>query len=131
VHPVDDLSILDTTKRLCGIEPDDTDYDIEITVHINSIFFVLQQLGVGPEEGFMIFSKDEKWSQFIGMEQMNAVISYMGLRVRMLFDPPPTGPATEAMERQAGQLEWRLNIQAEGVKWEEVSKIYSAQTASN
>ncbi len=128
---MDDLSILDTTKRLCGIEPDDTDYDPEITVHINSIFFVLQQLGVGPEEGFFILDKEAKWSEFIGMEQIAAVISYMGLRVKMLFDPPPTGPATEAMERQAGQLEWRLNIQAEGVKWEEQSRIYSAQTASN
>lgn len=126
-----DLSILDTTKRLCGIEPDDTDYDIEIVAHINSIFFVLQQLGVGPAAGFMILGKDEKWSQFIGTEQMNAVISYMGLRVRMLFDPPPTGPATEAMERQAGQLEWRLNIYAEGVKWDEMLRISSAQTALN
>jgi hypothetical protein len=125
-----DLSILETTKRLCGIEPDDTDYDPEIIVHINSIFFVLQQLGVGPEEGYMILSKDELWSQFIGTSQILAVISYMGLRVRMLFDPPPTGPATEAMERQAAQLEWRLNIQAEGVKWEELSKIYLAQTES-
>lgn len=128
---MDDLSILDTTKRLCGIEPDDTSYDIEIVAHINSIFFVLQQLGVGPEEGFLMFDNTAKWSEFTGMESIAAVISYMGLRVKMLFDPPPTGPATEAMERQAGQLEWRLNIHAEGVKWEEMSKIYSAQTASN
>lgn len=125
-----DLSILDTTKRLCGIEPDDTDYDTEIVVHINSIFFVLQQLGVGPAEGFFILDKEAKWSDYIGTDQIAAVISYMGLRVKMLFDPPPTGPATEAMERQAGQLEWRLNIHAEGVKWEEMSATYSEQMVS-
>jgi hypothetical protein len=125
---LNDLSILDTTKRLCGIEPDDTDYDTEIVVHINSIFFVLKQLGVGPETGFIIFDKTTNWSEFIGAGEIAAVISYMGLRVKMLFDPPPTGPATEAMERQAGQLEWRLNIHAEGVKWEELLRISSAQT---
>ena len=128
---MDDLSILDTTKRLCGIEPDDTDYDVEIIAHINSIFFVLNQLGVGPEEGFLIFDKTTKWSEYIGMESIAAVISYMGLRVKLLFDPPPTGPATEAVERQAGQLEWRLNIHTEGVKWEEASKIYSLNAGSS
>jgi hypothetical protein len=126
---LDDLSILETTKRLCGIEPDDTDYDIEIITHINSIFFVLQQLGVGPAAGFLILDKDAKWSSYIGTDQIAAVISYMGLRVKVLFDPPPTGPATEAVERQIRELEWRLNIQAEGVKWDEMLAIYSAQTA--
>jgi hypothetical protein len=128
--PVDDLSILETTRRQCGLEPDNTDYDIELITHINSMFFVLQQLGVGPEEGFLIFDDTAKWSDFIRLDQIAAVISYMGLRVRMLFDPPPTGPATEAMERQAGQLEWRLNIHAEGVKWDELSRIYSQKAAS-
>lgn len=127
---MDDLSILETTRRQCGLEPDNTDYDIELITHINSMFFVLQQLGVGPEEGFVIFDSTAKWSDFIQMEKIAAVISYMGLRVRMLFDPPPTGPATEAMERQAAQLEWRLNIHAEEVKWDELSKISSQQTVS-
>lgn len=127
---MDDLSILETTKRQCGIEPDNTDYDIEIITHINSMFFVLQQLGVGPEEGFVIFDATTKWSDFIQLDKIAAVISYMGLRVKMLYDPPPTGPATEALERQAGQLEWRLNIHAEEVKWDELSRIYSQQTVS-
>lgn len=127
---MDNLSILETTKRLCGIEPDDIDYDTEIVLHINTVFFVLQELGVGPAEGFLILDGTTKWSEFIQMESIAGVISYMGLRVKMLFDPPPTGPATEAMERQAGMLEWRLNIHAEGVKWDEASKIYSLRTES-
>jgi hypothetical protein len=125
-----DLSILETTKRLCGIEPDDTDYDTEFVVHINTVFFVLQQLGVGPADGFFILDKEAKWSEFIGTEQNPAVITYMGLRVKILFDPPPTGPATEAVERQIGQLEWRLNIQAEGVKWDEMLKLSLLQMES-
>lgn len=127
---MDDLSILDTTKLQCGIEPDNTDYDVEIMAHINTVFFVFQQLGLGPEEGYLIFDKNAKWGDYIGMDQIAGVISLMGLRVRLLYDPPQTGPATEAMERRCTELEWRLNIHAEGVKWEEALKLYSLQKVS-
>lgn len=116
---MDNDSILDVTKRQLGLDPEDATFDLDIITHINSIFFVLQQLGVGPSSGFSIVDKDDKWTTFIGEDQINAVKSYMGLRVRLLFDPPPTGPSTEAMERQASQMEWRLNVHMEGVKWEE------------
>ena len=48
----------------------------------------------------------------------------------MLFDPPATGPATQAMERQATHLEWLLNIDAEEVKWESAQEMYLASTVS-
>lgn len=127
---MDDLSILDTTKLQCGIEPDVTDYDVEFIAHINTVFFVFQQLGLGPEEGFLIFDKNAKWGDYIGMDQIAGVISLMGLRVRLLYDPPTTGPATEAMERRCTELEWRLNIHAEGVKWEEALTMYSLRKVS-
>jgi hypothetical protein len=117
---VDEDSILDVTKQLCGIaDPDDTSYDLEIITHINTVFFVLRSLGVGPVNGFSITSNAAKWTEFTGEEDIHAVRTYMGLKVRMLFDPPATGPATQAMERQASHLEWLLNIDAEGVKWDE------------
>ena len=112
-------SILDTVKRQVGVDPEDASFDDEIMVHINSNFFVLHQLGVGPIEGYMITSQANKWSEFIGVENLAAVKTYMGLKVRLVFDPPATGPATEAMERQAGQLEWRLTVHMEGVRWGE------------
>ena len=116
---MDNDNILETTKRICGVDPEDDSFDLEIITHINSTFFVLQQLGVGPVNGFFVADGTELWSEFAGAEQINAVRTYMGLKVKLIFDPPPTGPTTEAMERQAGQLEWRLNIHMEGVKWEE------------
>lgn len=119
-------SILDVTKKLIGIEPEYTDFDLDIITHINSVFFTLQQLGVGPDTGFFITDNTTEWSEFIGSDEINAVKSYMGLRVRLLFDPPATGPATEAMERQAGQMEWRLHIQQEGVyAWQNQSTSFS------
>lgn len=119
---VDD-SILDTTKRQLGLDLEDSSFDSELITHVNSIFFVLNQLGVGPEEGFSIIDRNDKWSAFTGADQIHAVRTYMGLKVRLIFDPPPTGPSTEAMERQANQMEWRLNIHMEGVKWESTSTI--------
>lgn len=125
-----DDSILDVTKRLCMLDPDDTSYDLEIITHINTVFFVLKGLGVGPANGFSIIDKAETWSQFIGESEIHAVRTYMGLKVRMLFDPPATGPATAAMERQASHLEWLLNIDAEGVKWEQAQQTYLLNTVS-
>ena len=126
---VDD-NILSTTKRQCGIEPEDTSYDVELTAHINSIFFVLQQLGIGPAEGFSLIDGTENWTDFIGTDQIAAVRTLMGMRVRMIFDPPPTGPATQAVERLIFEMEWRLNVHMEGVRWDAALATYLASTES-
>jgi hypothetical protein len=110
-------SILDVTKKILGLPPEQTAFDLEIITHINSIFTVLEQLGVGPSGGFFITDNTSKWSEFMGDEAINAVKSYMGLRVRLLFDPPATGPATDAITKQAEMLEWRLHTLMEGVRY--------------
>ena len=74
---MDNDSILDVTKQLCGLDPEDTSYDSEIMVHINTMFFVLMKLGVGPQNGFMILNKEAKWADFIGDQQIHAVKTYM------------------------------------------------------
>jgi len=125
---MDNDSILDTVKRQVFLDPEDTDADEELILHINSTFFVLQQLGVGPEIGYQITGRENKWSEFIGDQYLAAVKTYMGLKVRLIFDPPQTGPLAEAMERQAGQMEWRLNVHMEGVKWAEALATSSVTT---
>ena len=42
-------SILISIKKLLGITKDDTDFDTDIIIHINSVLAVLSQLGVGPD----------------------------------------------------------------------------------
>jgi hypothetical protein len=126
----DNDNILETTKRQCNIDPEDTSFDLEITTHINTTFFILQQLGVGPAEGFSLIDGTEKWSDFVGVDQINAVRTLMGLRVRVIFDPPATGPATEAVERQIKELEFRLNVHMEGVRWDAAQATYSQTTES-
>lgn len=109
-------SILDTTKKLLGLDPDYTPFDLEIITHINSAFFDLQQLGIGPEKGFIIQDREKKWSEFIAGEDINAVRSLMGLKVRLLFDPPATSFHLKAVEDQIAKFEWRLNVHMEGVR---------------
>lgn len=104
-------SILDTTKKALGIAPEYTVFDVDIIMHINSVFSTLQQLGVGPKEGFSIEDKTKLWPEFIGdTKNIEAVRSYMYLRVRLLFDPPATSFAIAAFKEQVQELEWRLNV---------------------
>lgn len=104
-------SILTSTKKILGVAEDYTAFDLDIITHINSVFATLHQLGVGPEEGFMIEGAEELWPTFLGSDpRLNSVKSYMYLRVRVMFDPPATSFALTSMEEQIKQLEWRLQV---------------------
>lgn len=111
-------SILKSTKKTLGLADDYDVFDQDIIMHINSVFSTLTQLGVGPPEGYMIESDKDLWEDFISDDPTyNSIRSYMYLRVRMLFDPPPTSYAIDAMERQIKELEWRLNQNREETEW--------------
>lgn len=107
-------SILTSIKLLLGITEDYEAFDQQIIAHINSVFMILTQLGVGPPEGFMIASKVDTWNEFISDEKkMQLVKSYMYLKVKMLFDPPSTSSVMDSTNRMINEFEWRLNSQAE------------------
>ena len=115
-----DGSILKETKHVLGLGADYTPFDQDVILHINSIFGVLHQLGVGPEEAFYIQDDSIKWSSFVqGSNQINMVKTYMYLRVRLLFDPPTTSFAIKAMEDQIREFEYRLNTVSEETKWQD------------
>lgn len=117
-------SILTSTKKILGIADDYTVFDLDIILHINSVFSTLTQLGVGPTAGFMISDKTTEWVDFLGDDlELNAVKTYIYLRVRMLFDPPATSYAVEAMKEQIKELEWRLNVVREGESWTDPDPI--------
>ena len=58
-------SILTSIKKLLGIAEEYNHFDQDIIIHINSVFSVLTQLGVGPANGFSITDKDATWNDFI------------------------------------------------------------------
>ena len=104
-------SILDSIKKLLGLSAQYTEFDADITIHINSVFSILQQLGVGPEEGFKLTDSDQTWDEFIGdNSNINDVITYVYLKVRLLFDPPTNSSILNAQKELIKELEWRLNV---------------------
>ena len=107
-------SILDSVKKIIGYSPEDDSFDIDIIMHINSTFFTLQQLGVGPDFGYEITGREETWEDFVDdSPNLNAVKSYVAIKVRMTFDPPANAFVLDGLKAQATEYEWRLNIQAE------------------
>lgn len=106
-----DTSILYSIKKLLGIMPDYKQFDTDIIMHINSVFMVLNQLGVGPDKGFRITDSTSKWTDYISdTDNLDAVKSYIHLKVKIIFDPPLSGTVMEAHKQMIAELEWRLNI---------------------
>lgn len=109
-------SILTSIKKMLGPSAEDTHFDPDITMHINTVLMDLGQLGVGPEEGFAISGASETWNDFIpeaDLIKLEGVKSYVYLRVRLLFDPPINSAVIESINKQIDKLEWRLNVAAE------------------
>lgn len=104
-------SILTSVKKLLGITEDYEHFDTDIITHINSVFMILTQIGVGPEDGFSITDKTSTWSDFLPDGQnIEAVKTYMYMKVKLLFDPPLSSAVMECMNRSISEMEWRLNI---------------------
>jgi len=104
-------SILLNVKKILGIAPDYTEFDVDIMTHINSVFSTLTELGIGPVEGFAIKDATDMWADFLEDDlRLNNVRSYMYLRVRLLFDPPMHSYLVTAMQEQIRELEWRINV---------------------
>lgn len=104
-------SILTSVKKMLGIAEEYTHFDADLIVHINTVFNVLTQLGVGPSEGFYIEDDTYEWSDFTNdAVQLQMVKSYMGMKVKMMFDPPTSSSVMEATNRMVSELEWRLNV---------------------
>lgn len=108
-------SILTSIKKLLGMTEDYEHFDMDLIIHINSVFMNLNQLGVGPPEGFTIRDKTSTWDEFIPQTHKNfeSVKSYVYMKVRLLFDPPISSAVIDAMNRSISEFEWRLNVTAE------------------
>lgn len=113
-----ETSILLGIKKVLGIPGDYEVFDPDVITHINSAFSTLTQLGIGPAAGFMIEDDSAVWADFIADDmQLNAVKTYVFLRVKQLFDPPTTSYLISAFNDQIKELEWRLNVHREETGW--------------
>lgn len=104
-------SILDSVKKDLGIMPDYTHFDSDIIMDINTALSILTQLGVGPSQGFSIEDNTAEWDDFIpDSPTLDMVKSYVSKKTKQLFDPPNTGPLSEAFNKVLDELVWRINV---------------------
>lgn len=107
-------SILTSIKKMLGITEEYEHFDSDIIIHINSVFMILAQLGVGPPSGFSINDKTSTWKEFISDDtKLQLVKSYMQMKVKLLFDPPLSSAVIASMEKMISEAEWRLNLEVE------------------
>lgn len=103
-------SILTSVKKLIGIDKEDTAFDPDVIMHINSSFLVLSQLGVGPDEGFYINDDTAVWTDFISNNVLllNYVKTFVYLKAKLVFDPPSSSIAVQSMQEMVREHEWRI-----------------------
>ena len=107
-------SILTSVKKMLGITKEYDAFDMDIVMHINSVFMILYQRGVGTSDAFRITDDSAKWNAFIQEgSKLESVKSYVYLKVKLLFDPPTNSAVAEANNRMISDLEWRLNFEVE------------------
>ena len=107
-------SILTSVKKMLGIAEEYTHFDADLIMHINTVFTILNQLGVGPSYGFRIEDADDEWGDFLDDQvTLESVKTYMAMKVKLMFDPPASSSVMEATNRMVGELEWRLNVTAD------------------
>lgn len=111
-------SILDSTKKVLGIDPSNTEFDVDIMMHINSVLNTLTDLGIGPSIGFVVDDASALWVDFLGPDvRLATAKTYVATKVRLVFDPPPTSFAIEALQKVAEEAEWRLLHRRELKQW--------------
>lgn len=107
-------SILNSIKKLLGLPKEYVEFDADIIMHINSAFFTLYQIGVCSDTMFRITDENDLWSDFIeDSNYASAIIDYVYLKVRIIFDPPTNASLLESMKQQIAEYEWRLRLQTE------------------
>jgi hypothetical protein len=101
--------ILDGVKRMLEIEQDTTEFDLDISTHVNSAFFSLYQLGIGPDTPFYI-DATTTWELFVTKVPKTIILDYLFMKTKMVFDPPTSSSVIDAYKDRIAELEFRMNI---------------------
>lgn len=106
-------SILESIKKLLGIPKEYDAFDVDVIIHINTAFAILNQLGLGPEGGYGIEGYDEIWDDYMTSYNMSMIKTFIYLKVRLAFDPPSSTALIESMQRTLDELTWRLELEGQ------------------
>ena len=107
-------SVLNTIKKLLGIDADDDSFDSDICIGINSAILTLGQLGLEGNEGFIVTSDEQEWSDYLNDNKLLPMVQqYIHLKTKMSFDPPQNSFVCENLKQIITELEWRIRMVSE------------------
>lgn len=120
-------SILKSIRNAVGLDAEDDSFDGELLMHINGGIMTLNQNGIGRP--VIVMDDSSTWdelknpSQDYANEMFVAVKSYIFVKTKILFDPPP--PSTiKYMSEAVDEYLWRLresfDVGLDGLILEEV-----------
>lgn len=113
MYPED--SILGTVKTAIGLPQEYTPFDADLILLVNSVLATLTQMGIGPVGGFVITGPNETWTDFVGDDECKKhTMTYVGLKTKMLFDPPANSSLSTVYDNEIKELEWRIGVKIDG-----------------
>ena len=102
-------SVLSSTKQMLGISPEDTSFDVNVVMSINTALTILMDLGLTEVEDQIVTSDKMTWDELLGgRTDIEYVKTYIYQKVKLIFDPPTSTAAIDAMQRSISELEWRI-----------------------
>ena len=102
-------SVLSSTKQMLGISLEDTSFDVNVIMSINTALTILMDLGLTEVEDQIVTSDKMTWDELLGgRTDIEYVKTYVYQKVKMIFDPPTSTAAIDAMQRSISELEWRI-----------------------
>lgn len=111
-------SILKSIKKMLGVDPTMDMFDLDICMNINSALANLNQIGLGPYDGFYVNGPEDKWSDFLGVNNMHVLQNakqYVYIWVKRVFDPPGATNHLTALDNTIKELEWRISTGREEI----------------
>ncbi len=103
-------SILNDIKKILCISDDVTSFDEDIILIINAVLNTVTDLGVGPQTGYIITDAQNTWDELLNDDVLlEKVKLYVGLKTRLLFDPPANNSMQKVIEEELQELEWRIS----------------------
>lgn len=117
-------SILLSIKKLLGLDSEYKAFDQDVLIYVNTALANLSQIGVGPDQGFMVLGEIETWADLLGDYEpatLQNVKTYIYITVKKVFDPPGASNHLAALDDVLTELSWRISTRREEVKHDTAS----------
>lgn len=103
--------VLTSIKKLLGIVKEDTSFDADVLMYINSNLVILSQIGVVISAEAPMIDDNTTWEEIIpDINKLEFIKTFIYLKVKLIFDPPLNNAVSDAMKQNINELEWRISV---------------------